>query len=222
MAGSSAAPRKAALRLAVSDDSGDAYSLNVDNPDEALCLVKEFFGRVGEIKKRGESSVKALLRHPDGYECIAKAKIYGSRLQLSKRAGDGFVFSLAFKLVREALRVGMPPIFYHGEIHKGRTRRRTPSPAQDALMSDLELPPTRESGLYEWPKEQVLEFSERHGDVLEKIERGDMDVRSFIEHVEEIPRSLRDARCIAPTAYNVLETCEKISEILSDARAFWA
>ena len=49
-----------------------------------------------------------------------------------------------------------------------------------------------------------------------------MDVCSFIEHVEEIPRSLRVARCIAPTAYNVLETCEKISEILSDARAFWA
>ena len=66
----SAAPRKAALRLAVAED---AYSLIVDSPDEALRLVGDFFARVGVIKKRGERSVKALLQHPDGYECIASS-----------------------------------------------------------------------------------------------------------------------------------------------------
>ena len=37
-----------------------------------------------------------------------------------------------------------------------------------------------------------------------------------------IPHSLLDARDIAPTAFNVYETCEKISDLLSDATAFWA
>ena len=40
--------------------------------------------------------------------------------------------------------------------------------------------------------------------------------------MEKIPRSLLDARDIAHTAFNVYETCEKISELLSDAMAFWA
>ena len=84
-------------------------------------------------------------------------------------------------------------------------------------MPVLVLPPT----FQEWPKEQFLAFSERHRDVLEKIERGDMDVRSFIEHVETIPRSLLDARSIAPTAFNVCETCQKISDLLSGATTFW-
>ena len=214
----SAAPRKAALRLAVSED---AYSLSVDNPDEALCLVEDFFGRVGEIKKRGARSVKALLQHPDGYECVAKAKIYGSRLHLSKRAGDPLVFSLTFRLVREALRLdGLPPVFFHGQIY--RRAERPPPPPDAAEMSDLELPPTRASGFYEWPKERILDFAERHRDVLEEMGRGDMDVRSFVAHVETIPRSLLDSRCIAPSAFNVPETCEKIYELLREATAFWA
>ena len=219
---SSAAPRKAPLPLAVSDDYGDGDSLIVDDTEEALRLVRDFFARVGSIQKRGETSVKALLQHPDGYECIVKAKIKesstGSRLQLSKRSGDSFVFSLTFRLVREALRLdGLPPAFFHGQIYSCAER----SPAPDAAdMSDLELPPTRESGLYEWPKEQFLDFTEQHKDILNRL--GELDVPTFITHVNTIPRSLLDARSISPTMCNVFETCEKIYELLSDARAFWA
>ena len=125
------------------------------------------------------------------------------------------MFGLVFKLIREALRVGIPPIFYHDQLF--RRTARTPSVGPDD-MPELVLPPTL---VNEWPKEQFLAFSERHRDVLEKIERGDMDVRSFIEHVETIPRSLLDARSIAPIAFNVYETCLKIADLLSDAKAFW-
>jgi len=203
--------------------TADAYSLIVDDAAAALRVAKEFFGRVGEIKKTSERSVKSLIHHPDGFDCLVKAKVRessrGSRLQLSKRSGDGFVFSLVFNVVREALRVGLPPMLYHGEIYK----ERTPSPAApDAVMSELVLPPTMVSGFYEWPEEMILEFSEQHQDVLNRIERGDLDVYVFISHVEKIPRSLLDSRSIKPTMCNVFETCEKVYELLSDARAFWA
>ena len=205
--------------------TGDAYSLNVDDPDVALSVVKEFFARVGVIKKSSEKSVKYLVTHPDGYECVVKAKITrsskGSRLYLTKRSGDGFVFTLIFRLIREAMRLdGLPPLFFHGQIYRGAAP--PPPPAQDAVMSDLELPPTNVSGFYEWPREMIYDFAEQHQDVLNRIERGDMEISVFIDHVEKIPRSLLESRSIAPTMFNVYETCEKISELLSDALAFWA
>ena len=116
--------------------------------------------------------------------------------------------------------MGLPPLYFHGQIY--RRTERTPSPALVAEMPELVLPPTRNSGLYEWPTEQFLDFSERHRDILNRIERGELDVHTFVTHVETIPRSLLDARDIAPTAFNVYETCENISDLLSDAKAFWA
>ena len=89
-------------------------------------------------------------------------------------------------------------------------------------MSDFELPPTRESGLYTWTAEQFLAFSTRHKDILKRIARRDLTVPAFVAHVQEIPRSLIESRCIAPTAWNVIETCDKIEELLRDARALWA
>ena len=221
MPGISAA-REAPLRLEVSDEP---YSIPVEDPDEALRLVKEFFERVGVIKKSSDSSFKYLVTHPDGYECVVKAKITrsskGSRLHLTKRSGDGFVFSLVFRLIREAMRLdGLPPMFFHGQIYRAAVP--PPPPAQDAVMSDFELPPTRESGFYTWTTEQFLEFSMRHQVVLDRIGRGDLQVSDFNAHVEKIPRSLLESRSIAPTMFNVYETCEKISELLSDATAFWA
>ena len=127
--------------------TADAYSLIVDDPDVAMRVVKEFFGRVGEIKKSSEKSVKSLIHHPDGYDCLVKAKVSrGSRLQLSKRSGDGFVFAIVFKLIREALRVGIPPIFYHDQLYR-RTARK-PSVAPDD-MPELVLPPTLVNA---WPR----------------------------------------------------------------------
>ena len=154
-----------------------------------------------------------------------KAKITrsskASRLYLTKRSGDGFVFTLVFRLIREAMRLdGLPPLFFHGQIY--RAAAPPPPPAHDAVMSDFELPPTRESGLYTWTTEQFLEFSKRHRDVLKRIARGELDVFAFVEHVNTIPRTLIDSRCIAPTACNVVETCDKIEELLRDAKAFWA
>ena len=221
MPGISAA-REAPLRLEVSDEP---YSIPVEDPDEALRLVKEFFERVGVIKKSSDSSFKYLVTHPDGYECVVKAKITrsskGSRLLLTKRSGDAFVFSLVFRLIREAMRLdGLPPLFFHGQIYRAAVP--PPPPAQDAVMSDFELPPTRESGLYTWTAEQFLEFSARHKDILKRIARRDLTVPAFVAHVQEIPRSLIESRCIAPTAWNVIETCDKIEELLRDARALWA
>ena len=84
-------------------------------------------------------------------------------------------------------------------------------------MPELVLPPT----FHEWPKEQVLAFTGQHNDILNRIERGELDVRTFVQHVEKIPRYLLDARSIAPTAFNVCETCQKISDLLSGATTFW-
>ena len=126
-----AAAREAPLRLEV---SAEPYSIPVEDTDEALRLVKEFFERVGVIKKSSDSSFKYLVTHPDDYECVVKAKITrsskASRLYLTKRSGDGFVFTLIFRLIREAMRLdGLPPLFFHGQIYRAAAPPPPPAPA---------------------------------------------------------------------------------------------
>ena len=127
----------------LADGDASATSFVVLDTESTLDALGIFMGEIGSPIESSTYSSTCCVSHPDGLQCICKAKMFQLHagvyiMELVRLKGDSVLFASVCRLLRAFMASGQQPLLVRGQlIHRSRF-----GPSMDpTVVPALELPP---------------------------------------------------------------------------------